>query len=498
MPGTALQSVGLLSLCLFVQLGLQFVYQLCLARWFGAGREMDAFQAVQAVPLVLSTILVGSLQYAFVPLFIQRKTRLGEQAAWDLANSTGLVLVPLVTVICTLGTLFAPQIIPVLVPDFDAPTRTLAIELFRIMIWLMWTICVTAYLQTLHQSAQVYRATAVAPVIGTLVTFAASAASITRGGIHAMAWSALAGALVTVLWQLPLWWRRWAWHCVWRNELELLWRGLWPIWAGAAVYKLDPLVDRYLASGYPPGSVSHLGYAGRLIAALLTLTTNGLAMVVFPVLAQHASTGNTDLLRRELQRALRLLVFLLLPLCAAVLWFSVPLVRDLFERGKFQPSDTTMVAALLVCHLGVLIGGSLGEILSKTIYAQGDTRSPTIIRSVGFAVGVVLKLWWGWTGGLLGLVWATSVSQLLIAGLDGVLVARRIGWGDWAALGQTLLRCGVGTLVAVVIGMLLVPVEYPGAALVAGSVAGLGYLATTIVLREEQALLLWQLLRRSR
>ncbi|MDB5340217.1 MAG: integral rane protein MviN, partial [Planctomycetaceae bacterium] len=296
------------------------------------------------------------------------------------------------------------------------------------------------------------------------------------------------GAMVSLLWQAHLYCRN-ARHR-WRIDDGTLqmWLMLLPLMLGAAVYKLDPLLDRYLASELVEGSVSRLSYASRLIAAFLTLTTNGLAMVVFPVLVVHAASGNREHLKSEVGHALQFLVFLLLPLCLALGWYPIPIIRDLFERGRFTPADTLIVADLLLLYLGVLIGGSAGEILSKTFFALGDSRTPTVVRIVGFVIGAGLKLWWGTQYGLRGLAWATSCYYLLIALLDWVLLNRRVGTIPLREVGESAAKCGVAAVAALGIATLVLHGEYRGVSVLAGGVGGIVYLAVAVVLRDSIAL----------
>lgn len=495
-PRSSLRAISLLSGSMFAQFALQFVYQLALAKWYGAGIEMDAFQAAQTIPMVVATILVGSLQYAFVPVFIQRREQLGPEAAWELAGRTGLILIPGIALLSVAGCLAAHSIIQFLFPGFSAAQTELTVSLFRIMVWLTWTISVTAFFQTVLQSAQVYRPAATGPFLGTVVTFVGSWLAYKSWGIHGIAWATLGGAMVSLFWQAPLYCRharhRWGLD----DGMRQMWLLLLPLLLGAAIYKLDPLLDRHLASGLPEGSVSQLGYASRLIAAFLTLTSNGLAMVVFPVLAAHAASNRREDLKAEVGHALQFLVFLLVPLCAALAWYPVPIIRDLFERGRFTAADTLVVADLLALLLGVLIGGSLGEILSKTFFAMGDTRTPTMVRMFGFLVGAGLKLWWGTRYGLRGLVWATTSYYLLIAILDWLLLNRRVGAIPLGGTYDSAWKSLVGSVLALLVAASIVGGGYRGVTVVAGLAGGGIYLMTTCLLRESIADRIWRAARK--
>jgi hypothetical protein len=62
-----------------VQLLVQFATQLVLARLFGAASEMDAFVAALALPVVIATILSGSLG-VLVPIYAERLAAGGQRS----------------------------------------------------------------------------------------------------------------------------------------------------------------------------------------------------------------------------------------------------------------------------------------------------------------------------------------------------------------------------------------------------------------------------------
>lgn len=90
---TSLRSAGWVSLWSFAQLIVQFGFQVVLAKHFGASADMDAFVAAIALPTVLSSIFVGSLGYAFVPVLTERLSADDPVKARATANSVLTVLV---------------------------------------------------------------------------------------------------------------------------------------------------------------------------------------------------------------------------------------------------------------------------------------------------------------------------------------------------------------------------------------------------------------------
>src|SRR5262245_30909601 len=82
---TSLRSVAVLTLLTLGQMGLQFAFQLLLAKRFGADADMDSLVAAWTLPLVVSGLLGVSLGSAFVPVFVEARQRAGETAARSMA-----------------------------------------------------------------------------------------------------------------------------------------------------------------------------------------------------------------------------------------------------------------------------------------------------------------------------------------------------------------------------------------------------------------------------
>jgi putative peptidoglycan lipid II flippase len=264
---------------------------------------------------------------------------------------------------------------------------------------------------------------------------------------------------------------------------------LWvPLLIGAAYYNLGPLVDRFLASGLPTGNISHLAYASRLILAMMALSVNSLSTVMFPVLAQHKSSGETEgLFAAEVTRSIRFLSFLLLPLAVGLVCFSQPLVHDLFERGKFEPYDTMAVGQLVTLYVGMLLGASLVEITARAFFALHDARTPVLIGVAAFTLGTVLKVVLCKTHGLPGISVATSLYYLLNAVvLLGLLYHRLQGFPVRDAI-VGVARSLVASTVTALAAWLVLQWNIPYSAIMAATIGAIVYVAIASMLRDEFA-----------
>lgn len=483
----SLRSVTVVSICSFVQLIVQFAFQLILAKYFGASADMDVYVAALALPTVVSTVLVGSLGYAFVPTFIARRDNTGHVEAWAMASNFGLLLFFVAALLSIAGMVFALPLMASLQPGFSAAQQQQTAELFRILCWLILFNSLISYQQALYHSHQKFALPAIATIIGPVVTLQYTVLFYQYSGISTVATAVILGAIVTVGIQSPLIARHMSFQFRIDSGTKKCLHLLWPLMLGGAYANLGPLVDRYLASSMPTGSISHLGYALRITNALLMVSVGGMGTVMFPSLAVHFAAGRREEFRSEIAHAFRFLCFLTVPIMTGVLCFSHAAVQDVFQRGAFTAEDTHAVAVLLMVYVGVIVGGSFGSIISKVFFALGDTRTPIVIGSCIVTFAILLKFLLAPTMGVIALAATAS-----LAGVAGIILAllvmlRRTGRGVLNGVSRPLIRYAIGSVLGAAAGFLVLQARFHFASLAALTAAVGVYMLFLLVRRDEFA-----------
>ena len=472
-----LSSIGLLSVCSVGQMLLQQVFQVLLARLFGASGEMDAFTAALALPGVVSAVIGATLPAVLIPVLIHRRESLGEEAARETATLVTVLVGVGLTGLCLCARWGAEPLMRTLQPGFTSDQVLQTAVLFRTLVWLIWAQSLAALLQSISHADQQYLVPALAPCAGVMCTVGWTWSWSSQEGIDAVTAGVVAGSLVNVGLQLSALAGQGRLPRSWDAGTGRIWRLVWPLLLGALYTKLDPVVDRYLASSLSAGSISQLGYAVRVIGVLLTLSTSGLAVVVFPVLSQHAALGQEQELKGAVFWAFRFLIFTLTPLVVGLALFHRPVIRDLLEHGHFTAADTEVVGTLVALSLGMLVAASVGEILARVFFAIRDPRTPLVIGIAGFTVGVLFK--WLLVGvlGLEGLLLATSGYYLLNVVCLYWVLSRRLGGLMPPDIGVVTGRALLGSGGAALMAFVILQLPYPLISLAAGAGAGGVYLA---------------------
>ncbi len=490
---TSLRSVSVLTLLTLGQMGLQFALQLLLAKWFGTESEMEAFVAASTLPLVVSGLLAGSLASAFVPIYVETRERAGETAAWSMAVQLVCWLSLFTLLLWQVAKHFAEPWMRTLHPGYDDGQIWRTAELFQTLSSLMVWNSLSGLARAWNHCHGRFAVTGFAALLGNAITIALAWRGGANGGMDKIAQAVSIGAVVALAIQMPwiqIFSRGWPVTKESQSAVNRCLVLMLPLVIGLSCNQLDPLLDRYLSSELSvsvPGSVARLGFASRLAAAVLTLSTGGLAVVAFPALARHAAERDDDKLRAEIAAALRFLTLLLVPVVVALVWFGSPLIRDLLQRGQFSAEDTRVVASTLAMLCGLIVGGSLGEIAAKVFYSWQNMRTPVIVGLIGFSIGAVLKFQWVQPHGVLGLASATSAYYLLNVVVLLGLIAMRLGLGIFRGVLGTLIRVAIGSAAAAGVGSLLLRTSLPWPSLWGAAAGGVTLLIVLVLLRDDVA-----------
>lgn len=400
---------------------------------FGAGVALDAFVAAQTIPNVLRRLVAeGSLMIAFVPLLSSEKERGGPAAMRAFTGAVLGLLLPVLAMLCALGVLFPGALVEAFAAGFDAERRALATDLTRIMMPYLAFISLTALAGGALNVQGRFAPTAAAPVLLNVAIIAAAllARGVFEVPIEAVAWGLLLGGALQLLLQLPfvakeglLVGPRWAPS---DPAVKLLLRRMLPAVFGVAVYQLNMIVIRQIASFLPSGQLTCYFWATRLEEFALGVFAVSISIAALPTLSEHAARGDARAVFATFRRALRATNFITVPAMATLLVLAEPIVGVLFRHGRFSVEDGLLTAELVRVLAFALVPIGAVRVLVPTYYAVGDTRTPVWAASasllttagVGVALGQLLEI--------RGLTIATVVASCAQVVVLGALLRRRV------------------------------------------------------------------------
>ena len=430
-----------------------------LASMFGAGNAMDAFNVAFRIPnLVRDLFAEGAMSAAFVPVFMRQLASVDKQSAWRLGNNVINALLVVTGVLVALGIVFARPLVGAFAADYAAvPGKLeLTVLLTRVMLPFLTLVAVAAAMMGMLNSLQRFFIPALAPAMFNVATILCALLLVPlmpRVGwppIAAIAIGALAGGFAQIALQWPLLRREgfsYAPFLDWKQEgLRRVLMLMGPGTIGLAATQVNVFVNTVLATREGTGAVSWLNYAFRLMYLPTGLFGVSIATATVPAVSRHAAREDAASVRSTLGEGLSLMLVLNVPATIGLIVLAHPIIRVIFERRAFLPSDTAATAAALQFYAVGLLGYSIVRIASPTFYALGDSRTPVQISMVSVVVNAVLNVVLARVLGYRGLALGTSIAALFnAAGLLWLLHKRLDGLDDRRVL-SSLARIALASL----------------------------------------------------
>jgi putative peptidoglycan lipid II flippase len=407
-----------------------------LAAIFGASNDMDAFIVAFRIPnLVRDLFAEGAMSAAFVPTFTRRLTLYGKDDAWRLGNNVLNALLIVTAVLVAAGFVFARPLVTAYAADFSrVPGKLeLTILLTRLMLPFLTMVAVAAAVMGMLNSLHHYFVPALAPAMFNIATLVCAFVlvplmlSLRLPPIMAIAIAALLGGALQVLVQWPALWREgFRYRLVLdprdpglRQVLVLMGPGT----IGLAATQVNLFVNTLLATSQGTGAVSWLSYAFRLMYLPIGLFGVSIATAALPAVSRYAAVGDEAGIRRTAAEAVAMMMVLNVPATLGLVALADPIVRLLFERGHFTPSDTASTAAALRLYAVGLVGYATARIISPVFYAIRQSRVPVVVSLCTIAINIAANLWLVRVMGFRGLALGTSLA-MLVNGIALLLLLR--------------------------------------------------------------------------
>jgi putative peptidoglycan lipid II flippase len=433
---------------------LGVVRESTIAYLFGAGEAVDAYRVAFRVPNLLRDLFAeGAMSAAFVPTLTQRLSASGRDAALRLGTHVTNALLVITVVLVVGGILFADPIVRLLVkPEYaaDAGRLALTVSMARMMMPFLTFIALAAVAMGMLNALHHFFVPAVSPAMFNVVSVACAVGLIpvmTSLGYHpvtALAVGTVLGGFAQWAVQWPLLWRegfRYRPALDWRDEgLQRVLVLMGPGTIGLAATQVNLVVNTFLATGQPEGTVSSLEYAFRLMYLPIGLFGVSVATATTPVVSRQIAAGDTALVRRTIAESISMMTMLNVPATIGLIVLATPIVRVMYERGEFQPADTATTAAALQYYAAGLVGYSVVRIVSPVFYALGAARTAVTVSVVTVAVNASLNIMLVKTMGFRGLALGTSIAALFNASTLVLLLRRRLGGIEGGRLASSLAR----------------------------------------------------------
>ncbi|KXK00920.1 MAG: integral membrane protein MviN [Acidobacteria bacterium OLB17] len=488
-PTSVARSAGIVSIAVMFSRLFGLVREMIFARFFGAGFLTDAYVVAFRLPNVLRDLFAeGALSVAFVKVFTDYQIKLGEKAAWRLASLIFNLLAVVLSIICIVGIIFSKELVGVVADGFSPEKAALATTLTQIMFPYILLVALAAVAMGVLNTKNIFGIPASASTVFNIVSIGVGlslAYWLSGGGwtvptdknvipnegaqwaIIGMSIGTLIGGAAGLAMQLPSLFRV---GFRFTPVISLADEGvrkvvalMTPAILGTSAVQINVLVNTYFVSSID-GAQGWLNYAFRLMQFPIGLFGVAVGTAAIPVLSRLAAEGKKGEFRDTISSSMNLVFLMTLPSACGLIVLGEPIIRLIYERGRFDALATQMTATALVGYSIGLTGYAAIKILSPAFYALDDAKTPMIIALASIVVNFVgcygLREWFSHYGvtpetpfgyGHLGVALATSLVALFNFTALAYLLRRKISRLNGRSIATAFVKIAVSSAVLSVV-----------------------------------------------
>lgn len=504
--GTVIHAGRAISVVFYVTVAarlLSIVSQVLTASAFGAGSTMDAYTVALIVPTTISGILTTAVGAALIPVFVDYRENKGDAESMRLlwaAMTLGTLIALVVTVALVAA---APLVVTVFARQMDAPTQELAVILLRfLMPVLLLQVLVTLVGSVLNAYGR-FALPSLAPVTITVSTIAFLLFA-PSWGIYALGWATIVGYSLNFLLLVVAYLRmglRFHFDFSWRHPgIQRIAALSTPMLIGALMVNGNNLVDQFMASLLPPGSIASLSYAMKLVDTPSGIFYTALSTALLPIFALQVARREFTLLTTTFRQAVIFSAIILLPAGALLSSLSRPVVEIFYYHGNFSAQATNVVASAVMFLAPNIFIVTYGFINGRMYNALQDNRTLRNIAVLSLVLNAVFDYLLMQVWGVAGIAFSTTLTYL-IGALTLLLILNKRLQGLrlpqlCLSLGKTAVAAAFLWLTCALLAMLPQVAALPlMVQIVLLSAAGLVvYAALLLALRVPEVSLFWAIL----
>jgi putative peptidoglycan lipid II flippase len=362
----------------------------------------DSFFLAYRIPNLLRRLVgEGSMTASFIPVFTTYLSDKSKEEVWDFANRLFWTVAILLAGITVAGMLFSSQVIHIFTYFGHAPQKwDQAVELNRIMFPYIFFIGLAALAMAILNCFHIFGLPASTPVLLNLSMIACSTAAVWHyfgNPARSLAVGVVIGGALQMLVQVPALVRqgmRFRFGVSLKHPgIRAVGRLMVPGFFGIGIYQVNLFIDSVFATAakMPEGTLTSLYVADRVMELVLGGYAIAVATAILPMMSRQAAARDFESLKKTFSFSLRIVSYITIPATVGLIMLRVPIIRVLFEHGKFVAASTELTARSLLYYSMGLPAFAAVKLIVPAFYSTQDTRTPVKVAGYALVVNIVLN-----------------------------------------------------------------------------------------------------------
>ena len=340
----------------------------------------------------LNLVIVNTLLFAFVPMLMQRDG--AARAAFFRRGQS--VYTALLLLLSGAIVLFAPQIARVLGPGLSVERNAESVVLIRLMAPSLLFAGIGAIHAALLYTERRFISFAFYQLIQNTMVILTALVLWSELGVYGFAAGYSVGAAI----QMCITWyasralrgRRAAPSHATLREL-LTGPAMFLMYAGLVAANI--VTTRSFSTHAGAGMAAAFDYANRLVSVLNAWLVYPLASTLLPEISALRGATDTQRATALIDKTVFNTAIAAVTVGSLIVFFRVPVVTFLFQRGSFAAESTQLVSAVFLGYAVAVIGWTLLDLIARCFFALNRPLMPVIAACVPVLLNVALVKFWG-------------------------------------------------------------------------------------------------------
>lgn len=408
------KSAILVFIMLLLSKILALFKEVLIAEKFATSYIVDAYTVVISLPTIVFTVFASGFSSSYLPLFM----RLKENEKNRFFNNIFNILLVFSIVILIICFIFNRTIIFLLAPGFDKKTIEIAIKFIKIIVFYFPFYVLFSMLSAHLQAKEKFILSSFCNYILTNIILIISIflSSYKKTNILLYGY-VVSGFLSFFILYITL---------IYRKEIKYVFlidfkdenfkqfcKIAIPFGLSSIINQCNAMIDKIFSSSLGEGAVSYLNYANKVQLLPYSLIISITLAILSPKINKAVAENDNENYLFYVSTVIMFSCYISLPILIILFTLSEPIIKFLFERGKFNIDSTLIVAKCLSYYSLGIPFYALREILNIVFvanYKQDIILKNTIISIV---LNIVFNLIFIKIFGYGGLALSTSLSGII-------------------------------------------------------------------------------------
>ena len=234
-----------------------------------------------------------------------------------------------------------------------------------------------------------------------------------------------------------------------RSILKELFHLTLPGMIGGGATQLSFLIDRTIALNVSEYAVPALNYTERLVYLPVGIVAVALSSVLMADMSRAAANKKFDEMMDDMSLGLRLVWFGCTPLAVFMIAYREPLIRMLFQYGRFTAENAAATADTLLFYALGIPAFCAAKVILPAFYARKKMQTPLRISLTCIALNIPLSIALMFPLKQGGIALATVIAQMLNNTLLLYFLRRDHLTPKWGEIVLTVVRSVGFSLIAI-------------------------------------------------